>query len=321
MKRKTKKIYIKQTKKIFRSVVRENNSKYLSPSLFSNENKMISPIFTKKKEKTNIVNLGERGLYHKNNKLNDLTGKEWKFATRSVITKVYPINMQHNLRKQHGAQKPPELCRDLIKIFTKEGAIVLDPLAGVGGTLLGASLSNRKAVGIEINPKWVEIYKKVCKLENIQEQKIIMGNCKFEMKKFPDNFFDFILTDVPYWHMDKLEKTRSKKIKQSNLSQFNEFPIQTKEEWLAEMKEIFKECQRVLKNKKYIAIFVGDMYRGNEYHILSAELANAIKNPNLILKANLIWYDVSKTLHVYGYPTTFIPSMVHQNILILRKEE
>jgi len=321
MKRKTKKTYIKQTKKTIVSVVRENGSKYLFPDLFSNENKPTSPTFTKKKEKTDIINLGKRGLYHKNNELNDLTGKEWKFATRSVITKVYPLNMQHNLRKQHGGQKPPELCADLIKIFTKERAIVLDPLAGVGGTLLGASLCNRKAIGIEINPKWVEIYKKVCKLEGIQEQEIIVGDCKVEMKKFPNNFFDFILTDVPYWHMDKLEKTRSKRIKQSNLSQFNGSPVQTKKEWLEEMRNIFKECQRVLKNKKYLAIFIGDMYRGNEYHMLSAELANAIKNPNLILKADLIWYDVSKTLHVYGYPTTFIPSMVHQNILIFRKEE
>jgi DNA modification methylase len=321
MKKGTKKTYIKKSKKTIASVVRESSSKYLFPDLFPDENKLATPIFIKKKEKTDIIDLGKRGLYHKNNKLNDLTGKEWKFATRSVITKVYPLNIQHNLRKQHGGQKPPELCADLIKTFTKEGATVLDPLAGVGGTLLGASLCNRKAIGIEINPKWVEIYKQVCKLEKIQEQEIIVGDCKVEMKKFPDNFFDFILTDVPYWHMDKLEKTRSKRIKQSNLSQFNGSLIQTKGKWLDEMKKIFNECQRVLKNKKYLAIFIGDMYRGKEYHMLSAELANAIKNPNLILKANLIWYDVSKTLHVYGYPTTFIPSMIHQNILIFRKEE
>ena len=34
--------------------------------------------------------------------------------------------MQHRLRSQHGGQKPPDLCADLIKIFTKEGA---DPMA------------------------------------------------------------------------------------------------------------------------------------------------------------------------------------------------
>ena len=300
-------------------VVKENTSGYLFPDFYSNENKKI--IDTPKKEIQGNIDLGKRGIYNSNNKLNNLTGKEWKFATRSVITKVYPINMQHTLRKQHGGQKPPELCADLLKIFTKQRDLVLDPLAGVGGTLLGASLCNRKAIGIEINPQWVEIYEKVCKLENILIQEMIIGDCKIEMKKFQDSFFDFILTDVPYWHMDKLKKTRSKKIKQSSLAQFNNSSIQKKEEWLEEMKKIFKECQRILKNRKYLAIFIGDMYRGNEYHMLGAELSNAIKNQNLILKANLIWYDVSKTLHVYGYPTTFIPSMIHQNILVFRKEE
>ena len=49
-----------------------------------------------------------------NNTLNDLTGAEWKFSTKSVINKPYPVNMQHKLRSQHGGQKPPQLCADLI---------------------------------------------------------------------------------------------------------------------------------------------------------------------------------------------------------------
>jgi len=298
---------------------REVTQNVLFPDLLVNKSR--HPEVIKRNGERDIVDLGDRGGYHSKNTLNDLTGKEWKFATRSVITKVYPANLQHNLRRQHGGQKPPDLCADLIRTFTKEGAIILDPFAGVGGTLLGAAICKRKAIGIEINPKWVEIYKKVCKLEGILEQEVIIGDCKKELKKLPDNFFDFILTDVPYWNMDKLEKTRSKRTRRSKLSQFNSSLIQTKEEWLNEMKTIFNECKRVLKNKKYMAIFIGDMYRANEYHILSADLANNIKDPHLILKAILIWYDVSKTLHVYGYPTAFIPSMIHQNILIFRKEE
>lgn len=316
---KIKKRQYKKSKKRKHNVIKENPPQYLFPNFTSSLETATGLINNKKKDDT--IDLGERGLYANNNKLNDLTGKEWKFATKSVITKVFPLNMQHKLRKQHGGQKPPEFCSDLIKTFTKEKMIVLDPLAGVGGTLLGASLCNRKAVGIELNPKWAKIYKQVCSLENIQPQEMITGDCKIEMKRFADNYFDFVLTDVPYWHMDQLEKTRSKKMKQSNLSQFNNSHIKMKEEWLKEMQDIFRECQRVLKNRKYLAIFIGDMYRKNEYHILSAELANVIKNPNLALKANLIWYDVSKSLHVYGYPAAFIPSMIHQNILIFRKEE
>lgn len=258
---------------------------------------------------------------HPRNTLNDLNGAEWKFSTKSVISKIFPINMQHKLRSQHGGQKPPELCADLIKTFTKGGHLVLDPLAGVGGTLLGASLCNREAIGIEINPEWAKVYKQVCELENLKEHKMIVGDAKEELPKFTKESVDFILTDVPYWNMDKVSQTRSKNARKSKLSKFNGHQEQTKEQWLEEMTSIFQKCSDPLKPGGYMGVFVGDMYRGKQYHILSAELANAIsKIDGFILKSNLIWFDNSKMLHVYGYPHAFVPSMIHQNILIFRKE-
>ena len=40
---------------------------------------------------------------------------------------------------------------------------MLDPFAGVGGTLIGAAIAGppRECVGIEINPRWVQIYRQV----------------------------------------------------------------------------------------------------------------------------------------------------------------
>ncbi len=256
------------------------------------------------------------------NSLNDLNGAEWKFSTKSVISKSFPINMQHKLRSQHGGQKPPELCADLIKTFTKGGHLVLDPLAGVGGTLLAASLCGREALGIEINPEWPKIYSEVCRLENLKEHKIIVGDAKEELPKLQKGSVDFILTDVPYWNMDKVSQTRSKNARKSKLSKFNGNHEQTKEEWLEEMSSIFRYCSDPLKTGGYMGVFVGDMYRGKKYHILSAELANVISAiDGFVLKSNLIWFDNSKMLHVYGYPHAFVPSMIHQNILIFREEQ
>lgn len=274
-----------------------------------------------KKKQNDMMPQNNKGVYSKKNKLNDLTGKEWKFSTKSVITKNYPPNMQMHLRKQHGGQKPPELCRDLIKTFTKKNQIVLDPLMGVGGTLLGASLCNRKVIGFEINKKWIDIYKEVCRFEGLKPQKTKVGDCKKLLDGLKDNCIDFVLTDVPYWNMDTLEQTRSKRAKKTNLSKFNSRKEQSKNDWLNEMKEIFEKCARILKNNQYLAIFIGDMYRDKKYHILSAELADKVSEIKCFtLKANLIWYDVSRSLHVYGYPYSFVPSMIHQNILIFKKE-
>lgn len=262
-------------------------------------------------------------IYSDKNKLNDLTGSEWKFATKSVINKQYPINMQHKLRSEHGGQKPPELCADLIKIFTKEGMNVLDPFMGVGGTLLGASIVNREAFGIDLNQRWIDIYKEVVRLENIKEQKTECGDSLVVLDKLKNESFDFILTDVPYWNMDALEKTRNKKVKQSKLNNFeNETEEQSKKEWLNLMKKILSKSVKKLKKGKYMAVFIGDMYRNSQYHCLSGELALKLSEiKGLTMKANIVWYDVSKSLHVFGYPAAYVPSMIHQNILIFRRDE
>lgn len=276
-------------------------------------------------------NGSSRGFYSINNRLNNLTGKEWVFWSKSVINKQYPPNLQHKLRSKHGAQKPPELCSDIIKIFTKEEQIVLDPFAGVGGTLIGATLSKRKAIGIEINPKWVNIYKEVCKLEGIEEQKIICGNSNEVLIELKEKklLFDFILTDVPYWQMDKVKKSTGKfkrvnelqrEKRKSKLDAFNDIIYKDKKEWLSNLKNIFLKSILLLKKNAYLAVFIGDMYNNGKYHFISSDLANMLMKINLTMKANIVWYDVSKSLHVYGYLYEYIPSMIHQSILIFRKE-
>ena len=52
--------------------------------------------------------------------------------------------------KIHPTQKPVELLERLIKIFTDDGEVVIDPCAGSGSTLLAAENCNRKAFGFEI---------------------------------------------------------------------------------------------------------------------------------------------------------------------------
>ena len=97
---------------------------------------------------------------HPGNALNELTGEEWLYFTKSVWGTAYPSELGHRVRKQHGANKPPRLMAKLIEFFTTSGELVLDPFAGVGGTLLGAAIARgpRRAIGIEIEARWVQVY-------------------------------------------------------------------------------------------------------------------------------------------------------------------
>jgi DNA modification methylase len=271
-----------------------------------------------------------RGFYSENNRVNDLTGREWVFWTRSVITKPYPPNMQHVLRNAHGGQKPPDLCADLLRVLTKEGQSVLDPFMGVGGVLLGASLCGRAATGIEINPQWIDVYREVCGREGMPAQETIHADSRDALRGLEGRTFDCVLTDVPYWKMDTASRSRgtwkrvgeaARPVRASKLTAFNDGECPTKGEWLDSMAEVFASACRLLKPQGYLATFIGDMYRENQYHCLSAELASVLSRiPGMVWKANLVWYDVSKKLHLYGYQYSYIPSLIHQNILVFRKE-
>lgn len=280
------------------------------------------------------IDMGERGIYHTGNRLNDLTGKEWVFSTRSVINKPYPPSLQFALRSQHGGQKPPELCADLIRTFTKAGQRVLDPFMGVGGTLLGASLCERQAFGVEANPRWVAIYQEVCRREGLPVQATQVGDSREVLRELEDASFDMLLTDVPYWNMDRRRRSTGKfkrageaavERRSSRLQDFAEpesgaaeVGMSGMEEWLGLMAAVFAHAPRLLKRGGYLAVFIGDMYHSGRYHPLSARLMEVLDRTGMVMKANLIWYDVSKRLNVYGYRYEFIPSMVHQNILVYR---
>lgn len=56
--------------------------------------------------------------------------------------------------KIHPTQKPVELLKTLIEIFTDPGDVVIDPVAGSGSTLIAAERLNRKAYGFEIKKEF-----------------------------------------------------------------------------------------------------------------------------------------------------------------------
>ena len=56
--------------------------------------------------------------------------------------------------KIHPTQKPVELLKTLIEIFTDEGDVVIDPCAGSGSTIIAAERLNRKGFGFEIKKEF-----------------------------------------------------------------------------------------------------------------------------------------------------------------------
>ncbi len=266
---------------------------------------------------------------HPKNTLNELTGDRWMWFTKSIVTTTYPMEFGHELRKAHGANKPPRLMQDQIEYFTKRDGVVLDPFAGVGGTLIGASVAEppRRCIGIEINPEWVEIYHQVCEQEGIEEQEMIVGDCMEEMASMEDESFDFIATDPPYnIHVDKTmcdgkygwsNRESDYNMRSDDGADFAN--LESYDDYLAAMERAFAECHRVLKPGAYMTIILRNAYQGGRYYLTNALLAERAERAGLVLKGEKIWYQGGTPLRPYGYPYGFVPNIVHQFILIFQR--
>jgi DNA modification methylase len=77
---------------------------------------------------------------------------------RGTVWPYASSNTEGNrLKLQHPATFPDRLAEDVIRAFTKEGELVLDPMAGSGTTCVAATRLGRRSLGIDINPEYVAI--------------------------------------------------------------------------------------------------------------------------------------------------------------------
>jgi site-specific DNA-methyltransferase (adenine-specific) len=81
---------------------------------------------------------------------------------------AYPPNVLHLAtecaNRNHSAAFPESIPEWFIKLFTKEGDLVLDPFMGSGTTVFVAKRMKRNSIGIDIVPEYCEMVKKQLKL-------------------------------------------------------------------------------------------------------------------------------------------------------------
>jgi len=87
-------------------------------------------------------------------------------------------------RDEHPCQLPIHLLERLLLMSSDEGDIVLDPFVGTGTTAIAAKKLGRKFIGIDIDPKYVEITNK--KLE--EAEPTLINGC------YVSNFLGNVIT-------------------------------------------------------------------------------------------------------------------------------
>ncbi len=111
--------------------------------------------------KTRLRKLSETDLRRDDSKVGSGFGKNISnWVNRDM---AYPSNVLHLAtecsNKSHSAAFPEELPEWFIKLFTKEGDVVLDPFLGSGTTVKVAQRMDRNSIGIEILPEYYYMVK------------------------------------------------------------------------------------------------------------------------------------------------------------------
>lgn len=277
--------------------------------------------------------------YQLNNTLNHLSGGEWTYFINSVFNTAYKTSGEdsfaHKIRKVHPTPKPPQLMRDIIQFFTKEKELVFDFFMGVGGTLLGAGICDRKAIGIDLNPVYIDAYKRAASEIGVPEFQCVEGDCLEilgDNKKMVDllsgDHISLVLIDPPYGNMMSREKTGADIKVYGNVS--TPFTDSNKDFGNLELDSFFdclrESVEKVLpyvKKRGHIVVFIKDLQpNGKSTNLLHAEIINKLNEiSNLNYKGLKIWADQTAKLFPYGYPFSFVANQIHQYILVFRKEK
>ncbi len=111
--------------------------------------------------KTRLRNLSETDLRRDDSRVGSGFGKNISnWVNREM---AYPSNVLHLAtecsNKSHSAAFPEELPEWFIKLFTREGDVVLDPFLGSGTTVKVAQRMDRNSIGIEILPEYFYMVK------------------------------------------------------------------------------------------------------------------------------------------------------------------
>ena len=294
---------------------------------------------------------------HPANTLNELPGEEWLYFTKSLLTTAYPSELGHVARKVHGANKPPRLMARLIEFFSRTGELVLDPFAGVGGTLLGAAIARgpRRAIGIELDPRWARVFEDVVRELSGERDgvgplladlgtadpggprpfdpagvELRVGDALALLPTLATGSVDLVATDPPY-NLQLPMTMAGGPLADAHANRRTDYAMVTDSPddlanaadypaFLKRMGDVFAELRRVLREDRYAVVIVRDAYQDGQYVFTGSDLAARAAAVGFVPKGDLIWYQAGTRLRPYGYPHAFVPNIVHQHVLVLRNE-
>ncbi len=251
---------------------------------------------------------------------NSLNGSDWL---------KYSFSIWRGLVKEknidHPAIFPVSLASRLIKCYvSNQNGIVLDPFAGSGSTLLAAVRAGIKTIGIDINPKYREIFQNRLSLfDNNNLWEYLIHDSRYLDNIVKRGSIDICITSPPYWNI--LDMARSVDRKKNVVYSNNDNDIGNIHDYnayLEELKIVIKEIEKVLRPNGYFILNIMDIRKKSMFYPLHQSATNMATECGFILDDIIIWdrQNDYNSMRPLGYPYKFIINKVHEYLLIFQKK-
>jgi modification methylase len=245
----------------------------------------------------------------------------------------------------------PALARKAIETYSEPGDLVLDPMCGIGTTLVEAIHTGRQALGVELEPRWVKLARANIKHANHQGAASAAHVITGDARRLPrllttrpeSRPVDLILTSPPY-------ACQIADVSTENLASGNG-PIRREDTsnyspdrsnighargntYLNAMAEVYAACFTVLKPGGFLILVTKDMRSQGALRNLSGDtitlcenlglrywqriigLLATIRDTELVMRPSL-WQTLTvRQARARGERTHVV---AHEDILIFRK--
>ncbi len=266
------------------------------------------------------------------NKLNDLDSKTWLKFQKSWFVHNPPPRRKDVLL--HPGKFPETLAQEFIEFFTRSGETVLDPMAGTGSTLVAALRCGRNSVGIELNPRYADLSRKVIAAERValgetvdtlRAEIICADSGSLQGLTLP--LCDYLLTSPPYWDMLHARGAEAQKNRRQtpgldvfysddprdlgNMSDYDAF--------LGALVAIYAGLKPVLRTGAYLTIIVKNVKKGGRIYPLAWDLGRELGKV-YTLKDEKVWCQDNQRLAPYGLGSSWVSNTFHHYCLQFRNE-
>jgi len=252
--------------------------------------------------------------------LNDLSGKAWIRLSKSVWITQKLLAWSHRTPLDHTStfflkkrlpisrkapmdDRPIDESRvKLIKLLTQQGQRVCDPNVHYGDTLKAALSAQREFIGIgETHAHCEQIRQNLethlkdrpYRLLNLEDHPRALT----ELRTTP---IDLLLSEMPAFDFKHYHRV---------------YPLH-----VTAFKKTIDLYHALIKPKGYLALMVADQRHKERYYCRHGDVIKTVEQTRFTVQGLITMIQDSQALTAYGYPSTYVPNIINQFVVIARRD-